>query len=84
MLLRVSRSSQCAKMALLKLAVGRQTQMVHLQTLEDLESLLTQQERLLLALETDLKRLEDNAEAAGVPWTSGRIPKWAPQGVIRP
>src|SRR5205085_2517152 len=40
-----------------ELAVGRQTQMAHLQTLEDLESLLTQQERLLLALETELKRL---------------------------
>lgn len=40
-----------------ELAVGRQTQMAHLQTLEDLESLLTQQERLLLTLETELKRL---------------------------
>ncbi|HVZ78958.1 MAG TPA: hypothetical protein VG818_13330 [Gemmatimonadaceae bacterium] len=26
----------------------------------------------------DLKRLEDAAEAAGAPWTSGRIPNWEP------
>ncbi len=29
-------------------------------------------------LETDLKRVEDAAEAAGAPWTSGRIPAWKP------
>ena len=29
-------------------------------------------------VETDLKRLEDSAEAAGVPWTSGRLPAWRP------
>lgn len=29
-------------------------------------------------VETDLKRVEDSAEAAGVPWTSGRLPAWKP------
>lgn len=29
-------------------------------------------------IETDLKRVEDAAEAAGVPWTSGRLPVWRP------
>jgi len=29
-------------------------------------------------IETDLKRVEDSAEAAGVPWTSGRLPTWKP------
>jgi hypothetical protein len=24
----------------------------------------------------DLKRLEDQAEAAGAPWTPGRVPEW--------
>ena len=28
----------------------------------------------------DLKRLEDSAEAAGAPWTSGRIPTWDATG----
>ena len=28
----------------------------------------------------DLKRLEDAAEAAGAPWTPGRIPNWDPNG----
>jgi hypothetical protein len=28
----------------------------------------------------DLKRLEDSAEAAGAPWTSGRIPTWDASG----
>lgn len=28
----------------------------------------------------DLKRLEDSAEAAGAPWTSGRIPTWEATG----
>jgi hypothetical protein len=26
----------------------------------------------------DLQRLEQAAEAAGVPWTPGRIPSWTP------
>ena len=29
-------------------------------------------------VETDLKRVEDAAEAAGAPWTSGRLPAWKP------
>lgn len=33
-------------------------------------------ERLRALVEVDLKRLEDAAEAAGVPWTSGRLPRW--------
>jgi photosystem II stability/assembly factor-like uncharacterized protein len=35
-------------------------------------------ERLRKAIDVDLKRVEDAAEAAGVPWTSGRIPTWHP------
>jgi hypothetical protein len=31
------------------------------------------------AVDTDLRRLEERAEAAGVPWTSGRIPVWKPE-----
>jgi hypothetical protein len=33
-------------------------------------------ESLRSLIEVDLKRVEDAAEAAGVPWTSGRVPKW--------
>lgn len=29
-------------------------------------------------IETELKRVEDQAEAAGVPWTPGRLPTWLP------
>lgn len=29
-------------------------------------------------VETELKRIEDQAEAAGVPWTPGRLPAWRP------
>jgi hypothetical protein len=35
-------------------------------------------DRLRTLVETDLKRLEDQAETAGVPWTSGRVPVWKP------
>ena len=35
-------------------------------------------ERLRTLVEQDLKRLEDQAETAGVPWTSGRVPVWKP------
>ncbi|MFQ6046089.1 MAG: glycosyl hydrolase [Gemmatimonadales bacterium] len=35
-------------------------------------------ERLRRMLEVELKRIEDAAEAAGAPWTSGRIPTWRP------
>jgi hypothetical protein len=29
-------------------------------------------------VETELRRMEDAAEAAGAPWTSGRLPAWRP------
>ena len=29
-------------------------------------------------IETDLRRVEQEAEAAGAPWTSGRLPVWKP------
>jgi hypothetical protein len=35
-------------------------------------------ERLRKVVEVDLKRVENAAEAAGAPWTSGRIPTWKP------
>jgi hypothetical protein len=34
--------------------------------------------RLRTLVEQDLKRVEDQAETAGVPWTSGRVPVWKP------
>jgi len=33
--------------------------------------------KLRLAMD-DLKKLEDDAEAAGAPWTPGRLPVWTP------
>jgi hypothetical protein len=33
-------------------------------------------QRLRRTIEVDLKRIEDAAEAAGAPWTTGRIPNW--------
>jgi photosystem II stability/assembly factor-like uncharacterized protein len=33
-------------------------------------------QRLRRTIEVDLKRVEDAAEAAGAPWTTGRIPTW--------
>ena len=33
-------------------------------------------ERLRQFVDVDLKKVEDAAEAAGAPWTSGRIPRW--------
>jgi hypothetical protein len=32
--------------------------------------------RLRQTIEVDLKRIEDAAEAAGAPWTTGRLPRW--------
>ncbi|RMG48527.1 MAG: glycosyl hydrolase [Acidobacteria bacterium] len=32
--------------------------------------------RLRSLIETDLRRLEEDAEAAGAPWTPGRVPRW--------
>jgi hypothetical protein len=40
---------------------------------EELEPLL---EKLRQLAEKDLKKLESEMEAAGAPWTPGRIPKW--------
>jgi two-component system chemotaxis sensor kinase CheA len=40
-----------------ELAVGRQAQTAHLQMLQDLQDLLGQQERMLVSLEAELKRL---------------------------
>jgi hypothetical protein len=33
-------------------------------------------QRLRALAETDLRRVEEQAEAAGVPWTAGRLPRW--------
>ncbi|MFQ5701034.1 MAG: WD40/YVTN/BNR-like repeat-containing protein, partial [Acidobacteriota bacterium] len=30
-------------------------------------------------IELDLQRLEEHAEAAGAPWTPGRVPRWRPE-----
>ncbi len=35
-------------------------------------------DRLRQLIEVDLKAIEDAAEAAGAPWTSGRLPNWKP------
>jgi photosystem II stability/assembly factor-like uncharacterized protein len=35
-------------------------------------------ERLRQLVDVELKRIEDAAEAAGAPWTSGRVPTWHP------
>jgi len=36
--------------------------------------------RLRASSEGELRRIETAAEAAGVPWTSGRLPDWRPEG----
>jgi photosystem II stability/assembly factor-like uncharacterized protein len=36
-------------------------------------------EQLRMLVGVDLKRLEDEAEAAGAPWTPGRVPAWKPE-----
>jgi hypothetical protein len=41
----------------------------------EFEKILTQARPLI---ETELKRVEGQAEAAGVPWTPGRLPVWRP------
>src|SRR5262249_46843857 len=35
--------------------------------------------KLRALVEVDLKGLEDRAEAAGAPWTPGRVPRWTPE-----
>jgi photosystem II stability/assembly factor-like uncharacterized protein len=37
-------------------------------------------ESLRTLVEVDLKALEGEAEAAGAPWTPGRVPRWTPGG----
>ncbi|MBI2837480.1 MAG: glycosyl hydrolase [Acidobacteria bacterium] len=36
-------------------------------------------EQLRTLIEVDLKKLEDEAEASGAPWTPGRVPRWTPE-----
>jgi uncharacterized coiled-coil protein SlyX len=36
-------------------------------------------EKLRTLSVVDLKKLEDSAEAAGAPWTPGRVPDWKPE-----
>jgi hypothetical protein len=43
---------------------------------QDFEAVLTQLRQLI---EVDLSRLEKQLEAAGAPWTPGRIPEWRNQ-----
>jgi len=43
---------------------------------QDFESVLSQLKQLI---EVDLSRLEKQLEAAGAPWTPGRIPEWKDQ-----
>jgi hypothetical protein len=40
---------------------------------QDFEAVLTQLRQLI---EVDVSRLEKQLEAAGAPWTPGRIPEW--------
>jgi hypothetical protein len=42
----------------------------------DFESVLAQLRQLI---DVDLARLEKQLEAAGAPWTPGRIPEWKDQ-----
>jgi len=37
-------------------------------------------EELRSVVETELRGLEERAEAAGAPWTPGRVPRWEPEG----
>jgi len=43
---------------------------------QDFETTLTQLRQLI---EVDLNKLEKQMEAAGAPWTPGRIPEWKPE-----
>ena len=36
-------------------------------------------EKLRTLVLVHLKKLEDDAEAAGAPWTPGRVPDWKPE-----
>ena len=62
-----------------RMSTARPTQTQHAQynaAAQDFESVLVQLRQLI---ETDLARLEKQLEAAGAPWTPGRIPEWRNQ-----
>jgi hypothetical protein len=54
---------------------GTQTQGYQIAA-EEFAEVLT---RLQTLVETDLQGLEAKAEAAGAPWTPGRVPRWQPE-----
>lgn len=59
-----------------RMSTSRPTQTQHNQytaAAQDLEAVLAQLRQLI---EVDLTRLEKQLEAAGAPWTPGRIPSW--------
>jgi hypothetical protein len=43
------------------------------------EAFAVQLERLRTLVEVDLRKIEDAMEAAGAPWTPGRVPVWRPE-----
>jgi photosystem II stability/assembly factor-like uncharacterized protein len=62
-----------------RMSTARPTQTQHAQynaAAQDFEAVLGQLRQLI---ETDLSRLEKQLEAAGAPWTPGRIPEWKNQ-----
>ena len=62
-----------------RMSTSRPTQTQHNQysaAAQDFEGVLTQLRQLI---EVDLSRLEKQLEAAGAPWTPGRIPEWRNQ-----
>ncbi|HSK63119.1 MAG TPA: hypothetical protein VK893_04740, partial [Pyrinomonadaceae bacterium] len=62
-----------------RMSTARPTQTQHHQyaaAAQDFESVLA---RLRQLVEVDLARLEKQLEAAGAPWTPGRIPEWKDQ-----
>jgi hypothetical protein len=62
-----------------RMSTARPTQTQHNQyaaAAQDFESVLVQLRQLI---EVDLARLEKQLEAAGAPWTPGRIPEWKDQ-----
>jgi hypothetical protein len=62
-----------------RMSTARPTQTQHAQyaaAAQDFEGVLVQLRQLM---EVDLTRLEKQLEAAGAPWTPGRIPEWKDQ-----
>ena len=62
-----------------RMSTARPTQTQHNQyaaAAQDFESVLVQLRQLI---EVDLSRLEKQLEAAGAPWTPGRVPEWRNQ-----